>query len=130
MSKTSELDINMQNAIDEGMEEMFKITRYSSKKEDEIRETLQHIYSNAMVTTANMIDEPVQQTLTVRRPVKIRPEVIIGIVLCLLAALADFHDLNKVIFGFGIALFYQPLLKWLIVAIIRFVQFIDKITTP
>jgi hypothetical protein len=111
MGKIKEIDIDMRNAVDAAMEEINQLTPESPDDvEAKLRQTLQSVYAQATWNTAGMIGET--KTLTVKRKaIKVRPEIVTGIVLILVAALFPVDDQNKIIFGFGVGIMYLHLVR-------------------
>ena len=127
MSKMSDIDIEMQNAVDEGMKE-FAAIKKNEKKEEKLRETMQNIFAQVVMVAVNAV--PVRKLASAKKTVRIKPEIVTGVALILVAALFPVEDQNKIIFGFGFGIMYIYLVRDFVALIINLkIKYLSKQTS-
>jgi len=127
MSKMSDIDIEMQNAVDEGMKE-FAAIKKNEKKEEKLRETMQNIFAQVVMVAVNAV--PVTKLASAKKTVRIKPEIVTGVALILVAALFPVEDQNKIIFGFGFGIMYIYLVRDFVALIINLkIKYLSKQTS-
>jgi hypothetical protein len=73
---------------------------------------------------------PVTKLASAKKTVRIKPEIVTGVALILVAALFPVEDQNKIIFGFGFGIMYIYLVRDFVALIINLkIKYLSKQTS-